>query len=118
MRSWRRPSHLSPDDLEIPYQQALLESTVGNNDKAVEILKALVKQSDHADERSIPCPRPTTARFFSSGWLVYRDQTKYSQAMEMFRQIQSLGPLQEPRAELLIIETVAAASTRKSSGGS
>ena len=37
---------LSPDDLEIPYQQALLESTVGNDDKAIEILQGLVKQSE------------------------------------------------------------------------
>jgi tetratricopeptide (TPR) repeat protein len=31
---------------------------------------------------------------------------KYPQAMEVFKQIQALGPLQEPRAELLINETL------------
>src|SRR5208337_2792415 len=32
---------LSPEDLEIPYQLATLESTVGNDGKAVEILQGL-----------------------------------------------------------------------------
>jgi len=97
---------LSTDDLEIPYQQALLESTVGNNDKAVEILKDLVKQSERPGGQYTVPEANNRALFLERLGMVYRDQLKYSQAMDIFKQIQALGSLQEPRAELLIIETL------------
>jgi tetratricopeptide (TPR) repeat protein len=97
---------LSPDDLEIPYQQALLESTVGNNDGAVEILNGLVKQSERPDGKYSVPEANNRALFLERLGLVYRDQLKYPAAMEAFRQIQELGPMQEPRAELLMIETL------------
>ena len=97
---------LNSDDLEIPYQLALLESTVGNGDKAAEILKGLVKQSEHADGKYTVPEANNRALFLERLGLVYRDGAKYPQAMEMFKQIQALGPLQEPRAELLTIETL------------
>jgi tetratricopeptide (TPR) repeat protein len=97
---------LSADDLEIPYQQALLESTVGNTDKAVEILKDLVKQAERPEGKYTVPEANNRALFLERLGMVYREQTKYPQAMEIFRQIQALGQLQEPRAELLIIETL------------
>ncbi len=97
---------LSPDDLEIPFQQAQLESTVGNNDKAIEILKGLVKQSEHPGGQYTVPEANNRALFLERLGLVYRDQQKYSQAMDTFKQIQTLGPLQGPRAEMLIIETL------------
>ena len=97
---------LSPDDLEIPFQQAQLESTVGNNDKAIEILKGLVKQSERPGGQYTVPEANNRALFLERLGLVYRDQQKYSQAMDTFKQIQTLGALQGPRAEMLIIETL------------
>lgn len=97
---------LSPDDLEIPYQQALLESTVGNNDKAIEILKGLVQQSERPGGQYTVPEANNRALFLERLGMVYRDEEKYSQAMDIFNQIQALGPLQGPRAEMLIIETL------------
>jgi len=97
---------LSPDDVEIPYQQALLESTVGNNDKAVEILQGLVKQSERPGAQYTVPEANNRALFLERLGLVYRDQEKFSQAMDTFKQIQALGALQGPRAEMLIIETL------------
>ncbi len=97
---------LSPDDLEIPYQQALLESTVGNDDKAIEILQGLVKQSERPGGQYTVPEANNRALFLERLGLVYRDQEKFSQAMDTFKQIQALGPLQGPRAEMLIIETL------------
>ncbi len=96
---------LSTDDLEIPYQLALLESTVGNNDKAVEILKNLVQQAERPEGKYSVPEANNRALFLERLGLVYRDQMKYSLAMDAFKQIQELGPMQEPRAELMIIET-------------
>jgi tetratricopeptide (TPR) repeat protein len=97
---------LSTDDMEIPYQQAQLEATVGNNDKAIEILKDLVKQSERPEGKYTVPEANNRALFLERLGLVYRDESKYPQAMDVFKQIQALGPLQEPRAELLIIETL------------
>jgi tetratricopeptide (TPR) repeat protein len=97
---------LSPDDQEIPYQQALLESTVGNDDKAIELLKGLVQQSERPGGQYTVPEANNRALFLERLGLVYRDQKNFSQAMDTFKQIQALGPLQGPRAEILIIETL------------
>jgi tetratricopeptide (TPR) repeat protein len=105
-RELEKAKSLSPDDLEIPFQQAQLESTVGNNDKALEILKGLVKQSERPGGQYTVPEANNRALFLERLGLVYRDQQKYPQAMDTFKQIQALGPLQGPRAEMLIIETL------------
>ena len=97
---------LSPDDLEIPFQQAQLESTLGNNDKAVEILQGLVKQSERPGGQYTVPEANNRALFLERLGLVYRDELKFPQAMDTFKQIQALGSLQGPRAEMLIIETL------------
>ena len=97
---------LSADDVEIPYQQALLEATVGNDDKAVEILKGLVKQSERPEGHYTVPEANNRALFLERLGLVYRDEQKLPQAMDCFKQILALGPLQGPRAEMLIIETL------------
>jgi tetratricopeptide (TPR) repeat protein len=97
---------LSPDDQEIPYQQAQLENTVGNSDKAIEILQKLVKQSERPGGQYTVPEANNRALFLERLGLVYRDQQKFPQAMDVFQQIQALGPLQGPRAEMLIIETM------------
>ena len=105
-RELEKAKSLSPDDLEIPYQQALLESTVGNYDKAAEILKGLVQQSERpGGQYSVP-EASKRALFLERLGSVYRDQQKYDQAMDAFKQIQALGPLQGPRAEMLMVETL------------
>jgi tetratricopeptide (TPR) repeat protein len=95
-----------PEDLEIPYQQAVLESRVGNDDKAIEILQGLVKQSERSGGQYTVPEANNRALFLERLGMVYRDQLKFSQAMDAFRQIQALGPMQGPRAETLIIETL------------
>ncbi len=97
---------LSPDDLEIPYQQAVLESTVGNDDKAIQILQELVKQSERPGDKYTVPEANNRALFLERLGLSYRNQENFTQAMAVFKQIQALGPMQGPRAEMLIIETL------------
>jgi tetratricopeptide (TPR) repeat protein len=96
----------SPDDVEIPYQQAQLETTLGNSDKAIEILKGLLKQSERPGGKYTVPEANNRALFLERLGLVYRDQQKYAPAMDTFKEILALGPLQGPRAEMLIIETL------------
>jgi tetratricopeptide (TPR) repeat protein len=105
-RELEKAKSLSPDDQEIPFQLAQLESTVGNDGKATEILQGLVKQSERPGGQYTVPEANNRALFLERLGLVYRDQQKFPQAMETFQQIKALGPLQGPRAETLIIETL------------
>jgi tetratricopeptide (TPR) repeat protein len=95
-----------PDNQEVPYQQAQLEETVGNTDKAVQILQGLVKQSEKPDGQYTIAEANNRAIFLERLGLVYREQEKFSQAMDVFKQIQALGKSQGARAEFLIVETL------------
>ena len=95
-----------PDNQEIPYQQAQLEDTVGNTDKAVEILQGLVKQSERPNGQYTVAEANNRAIFLERLGLIYREQEKFPQAMDVFKQIQALGKGQGARAEYLIIETL------------
>ena len=97
---------LNPDDLEVSYQQAQLESTLGNEDKAIVILQGLVKQSERPGGQYAVPDADRRALFLELLGVAYRSQDKFPQAMDTFKQILALGPLQGPRAEMLIIETL------------
>jgi tetratricopeptide (TPR) repeat protein len=97
---------LKPDDPEIPFEQALLEDTVGNDEKALQILQGLVKQSERPEGQYTPAEANNRALFLERLGLVYRGQEKYALALGTFKQILALGKSQGPRAEFLIAETL------------
>lgn len=95
-----------PDNLEIPYQQALLEDLVGNQDKAVQMLQALIRRTDRPEGQYTPAEANNRAVFIERLGLIYRSQEKFEQALQVFRQVIALGNNQAPRGESLIIETL------------
>jgi tetratricopeptide (TPR) repeat protein len=97
---------LQADDLEIPYQQALLEDAVGNQDKAIELLQGLVKRSEQAGDQYTPNEANNRALFLEHLGLIYRAQRKYEPALQVFRQIVALGQTQAARGEQLIVDTM------------
>ncbi len=97
---------LLPDKQEVLYEQALLEDTLGNDDKAVQILQGLVKQSERPQGQYTAAEASNRAIFLEHLGLAYREQEKFPQAIDTFQQIQALGKSQGPLAELLIIETL------------
>ncbi len=105
-QEFEKARSLSPEDEEIPYQLAQLESTVGNYDKAVELLQGLLKDSEHSSGQYTVPEANNRALFLERLGQVYSNELKYSQALDTFRQILALGPLQGPRGESLIIETL------------
>jgi tetratricopeptide (TPR) repeat protein len=94
------------DNPEIPYQQALLEDAVGNQDKAIELLQELVKQSEQAGDQYTPGEASNRALFLERLGLIYSAQRKYEPALQAFRQIVALGPGQVAQGEQLIVETM------------
>ncbi len=96
---------LSPANLEVPYQQALLEDTVGHEDKAIAILEDLLKKTANSNGKYNPAEANNRAVFLQRLGQIYREQEKYAKAIETFRSIVALGADQAPRGEALIIET-------------
>src|SRR5437763_5174682 len=97
---------LSPDNLEVPYEQVLLEDAVGNEDKAVQILQALLKQSEKPQGQYTAGEANNRAVFLERLGSIYRSEEKYDQALEVFRQLVALGNHQTARGEGLIVETL------------
>jgi len=101
-----RARTLQPDNVEITYQQALLEEAVGDLDKAIELLQGLVKDSEQPGNQYTPGEANNRAVFLERLGLVYREQQKYESALQAFRQIVALGKEQAPRGEQLIVDTM------------
>jgi len=93
------------DNPEIPYQQALLEDAVGNQDKAIELLQGLVKGSEHAGGNYTAAEANNRALFLEALGKIYRAQRKYDLALQTFRQILPLQG-QVARGEQLIVDTM------------
>ena len=103
-----RAKSLQPDNLdnpEIPYQQALLEDAVGNQDKAIGLLQGLIKGSEHAGGNYTPAEANNRALFLERLGLIYRQQRKYDLALQTFRQIVPLQG-QAARGEQLVVDTM------------
>lgn len=101
-----RAKSLMADSLEVPYQQALLEDAVGNEDKAIQLLQGLLKQSERPEGQYTVGEASNRAIFLERLGQIYRSQEKYDQAVEAFRQIGTLGKENAPRAEALVVETL------------
>ncbi len=101
-----RAKVLMQDNLEVPYQQALLEEDAGNEDKAIQILLGLLKQSEKPEGQYTLPESNNRAIFLERLGQIYRSQEKYDRAIEVFRQVVALGRMQAPRGEGLIIETL------------
>jgi tetratricopeptide (TPR) repeat protein len=101
-----RAATLMHDNPEVPYQQALLEEAVGNDDKAASIVQDLLKKTEDPKGQYSPGEANNRAIFLERLGSIYREQEKYDQAIETFKQILTLGKSQAPRGEGLIIETL------------
>lgn len=101
-----RAHTLMPDNPEVPYQQALLEDSVGNEDKAAGIVEDLLKKTEKPDGQYSLGEANNRAIFLERLGIIYRSQEKYDKAIATFQKILPLGKSEAPRAEGLIIETL------------
>jgi tetratricopeptide (TPR) repeat protein len=105
-QEFEKAKELMPDSLEVSYQLVLLEDALGNEDKAIELLQGLIKQSEQPQGQYTPAEASNRAVFLERLGLIYRSLEKYDQAIEEFKQVAALGKEQAARAEALIIETL------------
>ncbi len=97
---------LSPDDPEIPYREAILEDTLGNDSKAINLLEEVLKKTEKPDGKYNPAEANNRAIYLQRLGAIYRSQENYEKASAIFQRIVALGGDQAPRGEALIIETL------------
>jgi tetratricopeptide (TPR) repeat protein len=96
---------LAPDNLEIPYQESVLEDTLGDEPKAIALLQEVLKKTEKSDGKYNPAEANNRAVYLQRLGTIYRSQEDYDKAIETFQQIVALGSDQAPRGESLIVET-------------
>ncbi len=100
----RRAEDLAPDNLEVAYTAALVAEADARYDDAARLLSGAI-----GDVAKGPSARNSDSRLlgvlYDTLGRVYREQEKYSDAIETFRQMKALGPGQAKQARLEIIET-------------
>lgn len=101
-----RAKTLMPENTEVPFQQVLLEDAAGNQDKAIEILQGLIKQTEKPQGQYTIGEANNRAIFLERLGEIYRSQEKFDMALTEFKQIEALGKNQAPRGEGLIVETL------------
>ena len=97
---------LQSDNLEIAYEQVLVEDAAGNDDAAIQFAQEALKQMEKPNGRYTASEAGNRAVFLERLGAIYRTQEKYDQAIATFKQISTLGKSEEPRAEGLIVETL------------
>ena len=97
---------LQSDNLEITYEQVVLEDAAGNDDTAIQLGQEALKQLEKPDGQYTASEASNRAVFLERLGAIYRTQEKYDQAIATFKQIATLGKTEEPRAEGLIVETL------------
>jgi tetratricopeptide (TPR) repeat protein len=105
-QEFEKAKDLMPDSQEVSYQLVLLEDALGNEDKAVDLLQGLIKQSERPQGQYTPGEASNRAVFLERLGLIYRSEEKYDQAIEVFKQVAPLGKQQAVRSEALVIETL------------
>jgi tetratricopeptide (TPR) repeat protein len=93
------------DSLEVPYNIAVIYQAQGKYDEAAQALQALLKKTEKADGKYTAGEKNNRAVFLERLGSVYRDENKPTQAVEVFRQMVSLGDDSANRGYQQIIDT-------------
>jgi tetratricopeptide (TPR) repeat protein len=100
----RRAEDLAPDNLEVTYTAALVAQADARYDDAARLLSGAIGEVTKNSSARGREPRLLAVLYDTLG-RVYRQQEKYSDALDTFGQMQELGPGQAKQAQLEIIET-------------
>jgi tetratricopeptide (TPR) repeat protein len=98
-----KASELNPDDLEIKYNESLLQEDEGKLSEAIVTLKQIIDTT--AKKSYSKAERDYRAGMLERLGTLYRNLEQFDQAADAFRQIESLDPDVASRAEAQIIDT-------------
>nr|WP_035352934.1 tetratricopeptide repeat protein [Edaphobacter aggregans] len=82
---------LAQDSVELNYNQALIYDSLGRYDDAINTLKALLDGTAHADGKYTDQEKGNRSIFMDRMGIIYREQNKTAEAVEVYKQMSSLG---------------------------
>ena len=87
----KKAKALASDLLEIGYNEALTDDSLGRYDEAVQALQALVKQTNHADGQYSEAEKNNRSIFLDRLANIYREQNKTDQAVQTYQLMVAMG---------------------------
>jgi tetratricopeptide (TPR) repeat protein len=87
----KKAKALASDSLEIGYNEALIEDSLGHYDEAAQSLQQLVKQTTHPDGQYADAEKNNRSIFLDRLANVYREQNKTDQAVQTYQLMVALG---------------------------
>jgi tetratricopeptide (TPR) repeat protein len=95
---------LAPGNLEVIYNQAAVYEAEEHYDQAVQVLSTAVSEVK-AESEFAPARRRSLGILYQLLGQLYRDEQNYPAAINTFEEMVRLGPEEDLRARLLIIDT-------------
>jgi tetratricopeptide (TPR) repeat protein len=87
----KKAKALASDSLEISYNEALIDDSLGRYDDAAQTLQQLVKQTTHPDGQYADAEKNNRSIFLDRLANVYREQNKTDQAVQAYQLMVALG---------------------------
>ena len=94
----------SPNSLEVVYYEATIYQDEGRNDDAIRVLSEAVT-AIKSESESTPSRRRTLAILYQQLGQLYRESSNYAAAVNTFEEMLRLGPEEDRRARVFIMET-------------
>ena len=105
LESLKKAETMVQDSIEVPYNMAAVYQAQGRYDEAVQTLQDLLKKTEKPDNNYAQGERNNRAVFLERLGTVYRDQDKYTEAVEVFRKMIALGDDNTVRGYQQVIDT-------------
>jgi tetratricopeptide (TPR) repeat protein len=87
----KKAKALASDSLEIGFNEALIDDSLGRYDEAAQTLQGLVKQTNHPDGQYADAEKNNRSIFLDRLANVYREQDKTDQAVQAYQQMVAMG---------------------------
>src|ERR1700751_4419543 len=105
LENLKKAESMVQDSIEVPYNMAAVYQAQGRFDEAVQTLQDLLKKTEKPDNSYTQGERNNRAVFLERLGPAYRDQTKYPEAVDVFRKMVALGDENAVRGYQQIIDT-------------
>ena len=87
----KKAKALASDSLEIGFNEALIDDSLGHYDEAAQTLQGLVKQTNHPDGQYSEAEKNNRSIFLDRLANIYREQNKTEQAVQTYQLMVAMG---------------------------
>jgi tetratricopeptide (TPR) repeat protein len=105
LENLKKAESLVQDSIEVPYNIAAVYQAQGRYDEATKVLQDLLDKTEKKDNSYSPGEKNNRAVFLERLGSIYREEQNYTQAVETFRKMLTLGDENAVRGYQQIIDT-------------